>query len=565
MQFTNVTAWKELANRGERLVAIEAAVCDRNYLLRQFLGWAQECQLPLYFWNPSCTHLEQVIQFCDRCQVQLATTDIELPSVLEDVVGRVRQILPSLEALDKAGIYIVEGVTEHLADEVIRFSLENLSFALNQAQAQKYLVFVGEAVQVPLPLHPLLPALAYPIPNRLEVREHISQFFWRECDQAQDEANLEVQRPIAQACVGLPRAEMDRLLQRGHGQSAEAIAEMILTYKRDKLRGRGITLLPEPDVPMAAGMDLLDETLEQIRLLLQPEAELRGLRPPKAVLLWGIPGTGKSLAAKLAAKRIGGTLIAADWNGLVGDTVAESMRNIDYLLQFIKEIGNGILFFDEFEKAFAGWDSGAEGGQLAKLAGRLLSWMNDHTEPVVMFAAINHLDMLPPEMVRRFEVIHFFGMSHAGALHDIFEVHLKKYFEYDFAIEDWYLLLREYRGCTPAEVMKAVLQVAGRRYVRDLRAGRFSPAKPRLSLEELIEERQNFVPDSAKRDVSNQIAGILNKASYAMPVQGEDTSIFAQSPQRLMGIDERLLPESEDSDRSNRLPQLKRRPAVEDI
>jgi hypothetical protein len=415
----------------------------------------------------------------------------------------------------------------------LEYQLERLHWSLRGTQSRA--ILLDERPEVPISLHPLLPQFPYPLPSRSEVSDRVTAFF------AQADGNNPVtsdwQRPVVQASVGLPRAEIDIVLGR-HGNEAnpEQLARKILDYKQEKLAGRGITILPEPDVPIAAGMDRLDRTLERIGLLMTPEAERRKLKPPKAVLLWGIPGTGKSLAAKLAARRIGGTLVASDWNGLMGKNVRESLSNLDYLLDFLKRIGTSVLLFDEFEKAFMGWD---ESGHLGKLAARLLSWMNDHEEPCVMFATINHLQLLPPEMIRRFEIVHFFGMPHNGALQKIFAVHLDKYFDYEFSLDEWHYLLREYRGCTPAEVMKAVKRTANRRFFRDMQDGKaIDDRQPTLTLAELIEERETFVPDASKRDVSDMLAGILNRADYAEPVQGEDTSIYAEPPHQLLGIDE---------------------------
>jgi SpoVK/Ycf46/Vps4 family AAA+-type ATPase len=195
------------------------------------------------------------------------------------------------------------------------------------------------------------------------------------------------------------------------------------------------------------------------------------------------------------------------------------------------------LFFDEFEKAFSGWRSDTEGGVLGKLAGRLLSWMQDHTEPVIMFATINHLEMLPAEMIRRFDYIHFFGLPQAGALYQVFNVHLTQYFRYDFTELQWRILLREYRGCTPDEVGKAIQRVAHQRYFDDMARSQMSPELPTVTVDELISERQQFTPATAQKETSDQIVGILNRARYAKPAAGVDTSIFATSPQTLLGMD----------------------------
>jgi hypothetical protein len=538
--------WIELARQPEYLVALKAALCDRPYVLRLFLDWGNELGLPVYFVNPGYAQMQRVEELAGAVQLTSAQFSREGLS------------LGAIAGLQEPGIFLVEGVLSTLSPPDLKFQVSNAHFDLMQSPCQQFIVLMDDAFDIPLSLYPLLPMLEYSFPSRLETQQHIAQF----CQQHLLEMSLDDQRPIVQACIGLPRGEIDRLLFRaGRSLDTASLAQQILEYKRDKLRGRGINLLPKPDVAVAAGMELLDETLEKIRLLLQPEAESRNLRSPRALLLWGIPGSGKSLAAKLSAQRIGATLISCDWNGLLGATVRESMDNLDYLLRFCSEIGTAILFFDEFEKAFSGWRSDAEGGVLGKLAGRLLSWMQDHVEPVVMIATINHLDMLPAEMIRRFDYIHFFGMPHAGALYEVFNVHLQKYFRYEFTELQWRILLREYRGCTPDEVGKAVHRVAHKIYFRDMNAGEFCPELPTVTLEDLVAERQEFTPASNQQSISDQLAAILNKARYAKPVAGKDTSIFASPAQKLLGMDENARVQSVVPPRITR----RIRPVIEEI
>lgn len=542
-KFNPLDLWPKLQAEGEHLVACRAAVCDRNYVLAQFLKFVGQ-QLPVYYWNCSFEYLQTIEPVDHRRRVNLHDSEITFSSL--DVEGTIRKIVE----LAKPGVFVLAGLLKNVGDRQLQ-EIQNAHFALRQRGIEQYIVLLDASPRIPLELYPLLPGLEYPLPDRKRVQQIVSQFCWDRLGMEQSDENLDTQRQLVQACSGLPRGEIDIALHRATEHTDEvdidAITETVIGYKTRKLRGRGVDMLPEPDVPKSAGMDLLYETLDKIRLLLQPEAESRNLRPPKAVLLWGIPGTGKSLAAKLAAQHIGGTLVAANWNGLVGRSIQESMDNINGLLDFVDELGTTILFFDEFEKAFSGWDTSVQGGVLGKLAGRLLSWMQDHESPVVMFATINRLQFLPPEMIRRFEYIHFFGMPHAGALYEVFQVHLIKYFRYEFTDRQWRVLLREYRGCTPAEVAKAVQHVADDYYFRDMRAGRFRSELPELDLDSLLQERQNFTPAASQRDTSNNIADILNRADYAIPASGPDQSRFAVNPESLMGIDKEAAHASRDS------------------
>lgn len=515
-----IEQWFQFVQQRERLITLQAATCDRNHVLAFFWSAAEVLTLPVYFANAGYRQLQRVTS--EQGQIKLQPTE----APYESLSGIISSQTP--------GIFVLQGLLQDLANPTTAVELMNAHFELRQSPAEQFIVLLDDGFDIPLNLHVLLPKLEYSFPKRAEVQQQVAEI----CQQQLGITDTNGQRAIVQSCIGLPRGEIDQVLRRTIAQTGDLdeIAQQVLNYKRDKLRGRGINLLPKPDVSVAAGLEKLDETLEKIRLLLQPEAEQRNLHVPRAMLLWGIPGVGKSLAAKLAAQRIGATLVACDWNGLVGSSVRESMDNLNYLLRFVGEIGVSILFFDEFEKAYSGWRSSAESGILTKLAGRLLSWMQDHTEPVVMIATINHLDMLPAEILRRFDYKHFFGMPHAGALYEVFNVHLPKYFRYEFSEMQWRVLLREFRGCTPDEVGKAVAQVAHNLYFRDMRSGTFSSDLPWVSVEDLVAERQNFTPASAQSDISDQIAGILRKAKDAKPVSGKDTSVFATPPQKLLGL-----------------------------
>lgn len=550
-----LTTWFD---RRESLCVVDIPLVDEPYVLGDL--YERVSGEALRYWSPGCRDWLSVERHDGKVQ-RLGSVDGDALAI--ETCDRALDSILDLAISGAATVFVVRGLFAAGLTPQLEYQLERLHWSLRGTQSRA--IFLDERPEVPISLHPLLPQFPYLLPSRSEVSDRVTAFF------AQADGNHPVtsdwQRPVVQASVGLPRAEIDIVLER-HGNEAnpEQLARKILDYKQAKLSGRGITILPEPDVPVAAGMDRLDRTLDRIGLLMTPEAERRKLKPPKAVLLWGIPGTGKSLAAKLAAQRIGGTLVASDWNGLMGKNVRESLSNLDYLLDFLKRIGTSVLLFDEFEKAFMGWD---ESGHLGKLAARLLSWMNDHEEPCVMFATINHLQLLPPEMIRRFEIVHFFGMPHNGALQKIFAVHLDKYFDYEFSLDEWHYLLREYRGCTPAEVMKAVKRTANRRFFRDMQDGKaIDDRQPTLTLAELIEERETFVPDASKRDVSDMLAGILNRADYAEPVQGEDTSIYAEPPHQLLGIDEANLRKSVNELQRSPVPQpliTRPRPAIEDI
>lgn len=516
MHLQNLTDWfKVERERKPPLLGVKVAAIDRLFFLKELIEWTNEQNLPLYFWNPGYHCCIQAVRLSsENSSVTLVPTELQCQA----------EVVSSVTQLQGAGVFVVEGLLPDLNYQ-LSYELQNAHFELQQ-QTEKFLILIDEAVELPLNLYPFLPVVEYSFPSVLELQSIIDCF----CQQHQglSEPTTAAARSLVRACIGLPRGEIDLLLPQTLGTTAslELMAEQVMRYKQRKLQGRGLQIVPEPEVPVAAGLDLFDATLERVRLLFEPEARQRNLRPPKAMLLWGIPGTGKSLGAALAAKKIGATLVACDWSGLVAGTVRESLANLEYVFKFLDEIGNAIFFIDEFEKAFAGWDSSAEGGVMAKMAGRLLTWMQNHQEPVMMVATINRLEMLPAEMIRRFEIVHFFDLPHAGALYEVFQVHLAHYFpKYTFTEDEWRVILRAYKGCTPAEIGVAVRHVADAIYC----AGR----EPAVTLLDLLREADSFKPASATQVISNQMAAIAQHADFAKPVSSPDNSVFARPLQLL--------------------------------
>ena len=152
--------------------------------------------------------------------------------------------------------------------------------------------------------------ISYPLPDTLTVAEIVNQFCSRHSGL---NSSPSIVQKLVTACMGLPRGEIELLLDRyssKHNQ-LESIAEAVLTHKTRSLRSLGLEFVAEPDVNSAGGLDLLNSFLhEKVVKLNEPNARKYRLRPPRGMLLLGLPGTGKSLSAKLTAKALGYVLLA---------------------------------------------------------------------------------------------------------------------------------------------------------------------------------------------------------------------------------------------------------------
>ena len=92
--------------------------------------------------------------------------------------------------------------------------------------------------------------------------------------------------------------------------------------------------------------------------------KMYGVYAPKGILLCGIPGCGKSLAAKLTAQRLDLTLLQMDMGNLMGGIQGQSEENMRRALNQVEAMSPCILWIDELEKGFGGVraDTASDGG-----------------------------------------------------------------------------------------------------------------------------------------------------------------------------------------------------------
>jgi hypothetical protein len=288
--------WITLIEQNAPTVALEYQTPDRMAVLNQFYRWGEGQSLPVYLWNPGFSTLQQLVAPQGQTILQPTTQTIE------------QDILQFLLEQPKPGIYLLEGVLNSTVAEMSQQRCYQLLNAYHQAiwnSVPHYWVLLETYIQLPLELQPFIPVLSHGLPDRQQVQAIATQFCNQHSWLGKDDPGAN--QKLITACQGLPVGEIEMVLNRllAFVDSSEQLVQLILEHKINKLRGRGLEYIAEPDVPTAAGLDLLERRLEAIAALLRPEAQQYGLSLPTGMVLWGPPGTGKSLSAKLAAKKMG--------------------------------------------------------------------------------------------------------------------------------------------------------------------------------------------------------------------------------------------------------------------
>lgn len=177
-----------------------------------------------------------------------------------------------------------------------------------------------------------------------------------------------------------------------------------------------------------AGLARLKAWVNQRRAAFSSDALPPGLDPPKGMLLLGVQGCGKSLAAKAVAGGFGVPLVRLDFGTLYNKYHGETEKNLRDALASAEQLAPCVLWIDELEKGLAASAGGEDGGVSRRVLGYFLTWMAERKSKVFLVATANAVHDLPPELLRkgRFDEIFFVDLPDRGARAEIFRLHLAK-------------------------------------------------------------------------------------------------------------------------------------------
>lgn len=172
------------------------------------------------------------------------------------------------------------------------------------------------------------------------------------------------------------------------------------------------------------GFKRLKHWLEQRRDPLISGSQSSPLAVPKGILLLGVQGCGKSLAAKVVAGTWGIPLLRLDFGALYNKFFGETERNLRESLKMSEAMAPCVLWIDEIEKGVS--TEGSDNATSRRVLGTLLTWLAEKKAPVFMVATANDIEALPPELIRkgRFDEIFFVDLPDQVAREAIFHIHL---------------------------------------------------------------------------------------------------------------------------------------------
>lgn len=339
-------------------------------------------------------------------------------------------LMKHLRTLNVAGLFHVKDFAPYLGDpQLVRASREA---AQQCRRTHATIVLTGDPIELPPELAGEAVHLRLRLPDIEELRGVVKTVL----------ASLRQRQRVD---VSIEPDDLERILNGLSGftvtQARQALAYVILEDGRlgpddvGKLFERKAQLIQDAglleyfpaddNAYQLGGFERLKTWLARARLGFTAAAAALNLSPPRGVLIVGVQGCGKSLAAKVIAREWGLPLLKLDAGRLFDKYLGETEKNFRRAVGLAGAMAPAVLWIDEIEKGFGG-TGGQDGGVSQRLLGSLLTWLQERGEQVFVVATANDLLKVPPEMLRkgRFDEIFYVDLPDDADRGAIFGIHL---------------------------------------------------------------------------------------------------------------------------------------------
>jgi SpoVK/Ycf46/Vps4 family AAA+-type ATPase len=434
----------------------------------------------------------------------LQRLDIELEPQLHN--AEPPDVLRHIRAVSKPGIYVLLDFHHYLQDPVIIRLMKDI--CMRYAEIPRQLVLLSHEISLPDELAGFAARFDMALPNEAEresIVKRIAREYATENPGTRVRTDPKAYAMLIQNLAGLTDRDTEQLARNAifhDGVISRSDLPGVMQAKYELLNRGGI-LHYEYDTTRFAEVGGLSNLKRWLQL--RKPAFLTGngaahLDKPKGVLLIGVQGCGKSLAAKAIAGIFDLPLLRLDFASLYNKYHGETEKNLRDSLRTADVMSPCVLWIDEIEKGLAG--RGGETGTTQRVLGTFLTWMAEKNGSVFVVATANDISALPPELVRkgRFDELFFVDLPRTKVRRRIFEIHLELRRQDPGAI-DLDSVTEVAKGFSGAEIEQAIVSALYTAHAQGTE----------LATEHLIEELRNTRPLSVV--MSERIAALREWAS----------------------------------------------------
>ena len=369
-------------------------------------------------------------------------------------------VLRHVKASSQPGIYVFLDFHPYLEMPVNMRLIKDI--AIDYEERRQTLVFVSHDVRLPAEIRIFAAEFELSLPDKKALQKIVNDVVnkWSQTNAGKRvKADPDAFKRLVTNLAGLTGAEVQRLAHKAvfdDGVISARDLPKLMQAKYQLLNKEGVLHyeFKTEKFSNVGGLERLKRWLNN-----RKEAFLdtqSSLDVPKGILLLGVQGCGKSLAAKAVAGLWGVPLLRLDFGTLFNKFYGETERNLRESLRMAQVMAPCVLWVDEIEKGIGGSDN--DSGTSQRVLGTLLTWMAENSAAVFVVATANDIEMLPPELVRkgRLDEIFFVDLPDITTRELIFDIHLRRR-GFDADHLDLNKLAQHAEGFSGAEIEQAVV------------------------------------------------------------------------------------------------------------
>ena len=388
--------------------------------------------------------------------LQRLDIDLESQSLTADPVD----VLKHIRASSQRGIFVLLDFHPYLRDPVNVRLLKDI--AIDSKALKRKIVLMSHNLELPPELEHFGVQFNMALPNeeeRAKIVRQVAREWTAENSGEAVQVDTRAYQLLLSNLAGLTHSDTRRLARNAiynDGAITGSDLAPVMKAKYELLNKDGVLSFEydTAEFSQVGGQVKLKEWLVHRRAAFR--GELKQLDAPKGVLLLGVQGCGKSLAAKAVAGVFSVPLLRLDFGKLFNKYHGETERNLRSALDLATIMAPCVLWIDEIEKALAAGDD--ESGTSRRVLGTFLTWLAEKSQPVFVVATANDVSALPPELIRkgRFDEIFFVDLPSAPIRAEIFRVHLSRR-SIDLRSFDIEMLADSCEGFSGAEIEQAIV------------------------------------------------------------------------------------------------------------
>ena len=486
---------KTLAQSFHPLITLETVEEERVEALLQRA--AAELRVPIFEWSvtrglhrvtPAATPSRLAPAGDRTAAVGSALTNIHGTA---DALGVLRHI----ETLSVTALFHLKDFSPHVNSAAVVRAFRDVVRRFSTTHST--VIVTGEQIRLPEELVSIAVPVHLSLPSESEITEMMRTLArsLRARDRVKVSLSADDERVVARTLSGLTLNQARQALAYAALDDGELTVKDIATLQRRKaevVRETGLLeYFPvEDNTHELGGFARLKEWLDRAEAGFSDDARALNLPAPRGVLIAGVQGCGKSLAAKVIARTWHLPLLKLDAGRLYDKYIGESEKNLRHALSLAESMAPVLLWIDEIEKSFSTSGSEIDGGVSRRLLGMFLTWLQEHRAPVFVVAVANDVFSLPPELLRkgRFDEVFFVDLPAHLEREAIFRIHLSRRRQ-DVARFDLAALAAATEGFSGAEIEQMVVSALYRALHQ----------KTQLDTPALLDEARGTVPLSVSR------------------------------------------------------------------